>query len=75
MEKLLDKSPRSRMTAQQSLNHDFFKAIREQKLNYVRGEPLNQEIFRQLTGYRGISQLKKAALNLIIKEKNTDDKL
>lgn len=56
------------MTAKTSLDHQFFAPIKEQKLSKVRGEQLDEKIFRQLTGYRGISQLKKAALNLLIRD-------
>ena len=68
IKKLLEKSPAFRITAEESLQHEFFKPIREQKLNQLRGQQLNEDIFRQLTGYRGISQLKKAALSLLVKD-------
>ena len=68
IKKLLIKSPGNRMTAYASLDHPFLAPIKERKLGMVRGMKLNEDIFRQLTGYRGISQLKKAALNLLIKD-------
>ena len=66
--RLLDKSPDLRITAQQSLEQEFFKPLREQKLSFVRGAQLNEDLFRDLIGYRGISQLKKAALNLLVRD-------
>ena len=52
---LLDKSPDTRITAKQSLEDKFFEPLREQKMNLVRGAQLNEDLFRNLTGYRGIS--------------------
>ena len=66
--RLLDKTPELRITAQQSLEQEFFKPLREQKLSFVRGAQLNEDLFRDLIGYRGISQLKKAALNLLVRD-------
>ena len=56
------------MTAKQSLEDKFFAPMREQKMHLVRGAQLNEDLFRNLTGYRGISQLRKAALNLLIRD-------
>jgi len=55
VKRLLIKSPHNRLTARGSLDHDFFASIKEKKLNSIMGEQLNENIFRQLTGYRGIS--------------------
>ena len=53
--RLLDKSPDLRITAQKSLEQEFFRPMREQKLSFVRGAQLNEDLFRDLIGYRGIS--------------------
>lgn len=68
IKRLLDKSPRSRISAKDALESEFFQPLREQKLNMLRGARLNEDLFRNLTGFRGISQLKKAALNLLIRD-------
>ena len=52
---LLDKSPETRMTAKQSLEDKFFAPLKEQKMHLIRGAQLNEDLFRNLTGYRGIS--------------------
>lgn len=54
IQKLLNKDPFKRMTAKESLNHRYFKDMKEQ-LSKARAQKLNPAIFRSLTGYKGTS--------------------
>ena len=62
---LLTKMPETRFTAKHSLDHFFFSKLKTSQQNILNSQLQNSVIFEQLSGYRGTSQLKKAALNLL----------
>ena len=64
---MLNKKRHTRVTANECLNHEFFESMKEMKLSSIKGLKLDPDIFIKLTAYKGISTLKKAALNLIVK--------
>ena len=67
IKEILVKKPALRPSAQDLLEKDYFKDMREQKISAFKGLQLDPNIFRKLTAYKGISTLKKAALNMIVK--------
>lgn len=66
IKRLLEKLPVLRPNADECLNDPFFNTIKQSK-NLKRRKTLNPVVFKQLTEYKGISYLKKAALNILVR--------
>lgn len=61
-------TPSERLTAEQALNHDWFKKYNSPRTRVVSVEDkLDPHILERLRQYRGVSTLKKAAMNLLVK--------
>lgn len=54
--------PKKRFSAQQAINHKWFKME-----NVEQPSPLHVDIINKLRNFRGISKLRKAAMNIIVK--------
>ena len=65
---LLHKQPMLRITAQNALKHPYFKSLQEQKIGSQGQKVFQTQIFKDLTQYRGTSELKKAALNILARD-------
>jgi hypothetical protein len=57
--------PNKRLSAQQALKHKWFVKMAEGKLktNIV----MNKDVLQRLQSFRGVSKLKKAAMNILVK--------
>lgn len=61
-------APSERITAEQALNHEWFKKYCSPRSRVVSTEDkLDPNILERLRHYRGVSTLKKAAMNLLVK--------
>ena len=65
---LLHKQPNLRITAQDALKHPYFKSLQDQKIGSAGQKVFQTQIFKDLTKYRGTSELKKAALNILARD-------
>ena len=64
--KLLEKDPERRLTAQESLRHNFFAKLRTSSESTQSETMIQRETIKSLTGYRKISKLKEAAVYLLV---------
>ena len=63
---LLDKNYKTRYSATEALNHNWFEYCKEIKGDEAI-DPLDEDILKGLTQYKGSSKLKRAALNILVK--------
>ena len=70
IKKMLNKNPSSRIKAADCLVAPFFTEStgKEQKLAQTMKVTLEADVFKNLVSYKGISKLKKAALNLLVRQ-------
>ena len=73
VKEMLTASPASRITAAGALKHRWFKMNRAVEEGKQADHRLDPDIMRSLQEYRGISTLKKAALNVFVKTLATKD--
>ena len=69
IKKMLTKQPDKRIKLDDCLQHAFFQKIQKQESITSSQVKLDPDLLEKLRKFKGISQLKKAALNIIVKSK------
>jgi len=62
---LLVVDPKQRLSAGDALNHKWFKKHVEATMNGDKA--INPEVIKRLQSFKGVSKLKKAAMNMLVK--------
>lgn len=71
--KLLVVDAKKRLSASQALDHPWFKQIEEAcKSHDHKGKDINREVLGRLGQFKGVSVLKKAAMNMLVKMVDRD---
>ena len=66
--KLLVVDPKKRLTAGQALEHQWFKDIEQQcKSHNHQAKDISRDVLGRLGEFKGVSVLKKAAMNMLVK--------
>lgn len=77
MKKMMQIDPDKRITAVEALEHPWFKIFEsgeeESKISQADREKFQKDVVENLKKYRGMSVLKKAAMNILIKTLPTDE--
>ena len=60
---LLVVDPKQRLSAGDALNHKWFKTSVETHVAHA----INPEVIKRLQSFKGVSKLKKAAMNMLVK--------
>ena len=63
--KLLITEPKHRLSAQEALKHKWFVKMNEGKLKD--SSIINKDVIERLQSFKGVSKLKKAAMNMLVK--------
>ena len=73
LKQMIHVDPETRITAVQALNHQWFKSNTSSpvKMSQEDQDLLNKQVVEKLKKYRGQSQLKKAAFNVLVKTLET----
>jgi len=65
---LLVVNPKQRLSAGDALQHTWFKMQEEKRATASGGvKPLDIAVLQRLQSFRGVSKLKKAAMNMLVK--------
>ena len=71
---MLVKKPNDRIKAHECLEHPFLREdVKSGALNIDEPVELEANVFNNLVDYKGISTLKKAALNLLVRQAMLDN--
>lgn len=66
--KLLVVDPKKRLTAGQAMDHQWFKEIEKSCANHDhKAKDIKKEVLGRLGEFKGVSVLKKAAMNMLVK--------
>lgn len=66
--KLLVVDPKKRLSAADALNHPWFKSVQSR----TAGVQISGEVLERLQNFKGVSKLKKAAMNMLVKMADQD---
>lgn len=71
--KLLVVDPKKRLTAGGALEHEWFKEIEKNCHNHNhKAKEVNRDVVSRLSEFKGVSLLKKAAMNMLVKMVDRD---
>jgi calcium-dependent protein kinase len=62
---LLVVNPKDRLSAKEALEHKWFKLMEKGTLK--ENTAINKDVLERLQAFRGVSKLKKAAMNMLVK--------
>ena len=69
---MLDANPKTRYSAAECLNHSWFK-VNVQSMKDPTKESLNPGILKNILKYKSISELRRKAMNVLVKMLNTKE--
>ena len=69
--KLLVVDPKKRLSAADALQHPWFKAV-EGQAGITGGVAISSAVLGRLQSFKGVSKLKKAAMNMLVKMADPD---
>lgn len=71
--KLLVVDPKKRLSAGQALEHEWFREIEKACSSHNhKAKDINRDVVNRLSEFKGVSLLKKAAMNMLVKMVDRD---